>query len=123
MGAPTIELTIRYGRYGEQSKSVAVPVSEGLMEDLMEPVELSDEPWSLLIASPAFYGGKGDAVTMRKRSFKMRREVAQEIARAMVPALMAAFGVNDEVDGYRREQLRPDDPALRKFGAPTGDKG
>ena len=35
----------------------------------------------------------------------MRRDVAQEIAKAMVPELMRAFGVNDRLDGYRIEEM------------------
>ncbi|MGL4557080.1 MAG: hypothetical protein ACRCV5_06235 [Afipia sp.] len=100
-GKAQVELTIRYGEFGEQVKTVAIPISEGLTQELIGKVELSDEPFSLLLASPGVYGGKGDAVTIRRKAFAMRREVAEDIARAMVPELMKAFGVNDELDGYR----------------------
>ena len=98
---PKIELTIRYGHWGEQQKSVAVPIDESLMRELMGKVELSSEPLSLMLASPGMFGGKGDAVTVRRRTFQMRRDMAEQIAQAMVPALLKAFGVNDELDGYR----------------------
>lgn len=100
-----VELTIRYGDFGHESKTVAVPISEDLARELLGSVELSDDPFSLFVASPGVFGGRGDAVTMRKRAFKMRRDVAQEIAKAMVPELMRAFGVNDRLDGYRIEEM------------------
>lgn len=100
-----VELTIRYGDYGHESKTVAVSISDDLTRELLGSVELSDDPFSLFVASPGVFGGRGDAVTMRKRAFQMRRDVAQEIAKAMVPELMRAFGVNDRLDGYRIEDL------------------
>lgn len=100
-----VELTIRYGDFGCKSKTVAVQIGDNLTRELLGGVELSDDPFSLFIASPGVFGGRGDAVTMRKRAFQMRREVAQEIAKAMVPELLRAFGVNDKLDGYRIEEL------------------
>lgn len=102
---PSIELTIRYGTYGEQQKTVAIPIDEYLMRELMGRVELSDEPFSLMLASPGLFGGKGDAVTMRRKTFTMRRDVAQQISKAMASELVKAFGVNDELDGYRVADL------------------
>jgi len=96
-----VELTIRYGTYGEQQKTVAVPISEYLAQELMGKVELSNDPFSVLLASPGAFGGKGNAITMRHKTFAMRRDVAKQIANAMVPELLKAFGVNDELDGYR----------------------
>ena len=100
-----VMLTVRYGPYGLSEKTVAVPISEDLTRELMGGVELSNEPHSLLLASPGLYGGKGDAITIRNKAFKMRRLVAEDIARAMVPALLKAFGVNDELDGYRVDDM------------------
>ncbi len=99
-----VELTIRYG-YGHESKTIAIQISDSLARELMHGVELSDDPWSLLLASPGMSGGRGDARTIRREAFKMRREVAEEISRAMVPALLKAFGVNDERNGYRDADL------------------
>ena len=106
-----VTLTISYGEYGQQSKSIALPISDDLARELMGRVELSDDPFSILLASPGMYGGKGDAVTIRRKTFKMRREVAEEIARAMIPAMMKAFGVNDELDGYNVESMSPEERA------------
>ncbi len=100
-----VDLTIRYGPYGSQSKTVAVPISEGLARELMNGVELSDEPFSLLLASPSMFGGKGNALTIRRKAFEMRQSVAQEIAKAMVPAILEAFGVNDKLDGYSIDDM------------------
>jgi hypothetical protein len=109
-----VELTIRYGAYGQQAKTVAVPISEGLTRDLLGGVELSDEPFSLLLASPGAWGGKGGAVTFRRRAFKMRRDVANEIARAMVPELLKAFGVNDKLDGYKVDDMSEEERAWHR---------
>jgi hypothetical protein len=106
-----VQLTIRYGDFGEHQKIVAVPISDMLMSELMGKLELSNEPFSLMIASPGMYGGKGDAVTIRRKTFEMRRSVAEQIARAMVPELIKAFGVNDELDGYRVADMTADERA------------
>jgi hypothetical protein len=106
---PQIELTIRYGVFGDQSKSVAVPVDDFVMRSLMGGQELSDDPFSLMLASPCLYGGKGNAVTMRRETLQMRREIAEDISRAMVRELVKAFGVNDELDGYRIDGMSKDE--------------
>jgi hypothetical protein len=108
MSHPRIDLTVSYGAYGQESKTVSLEISQDLMHELSESVELSDEPMSLFLASPGAFGGHGDAVTFRRRKFKMRRELAEEIAASMVPALLRAFGANDQVDGYRVDELGED---------------
>jgi hypothetical protein len=109
-----IELSIRYGAYGDKSKTVVVPVSKELTHELMEGVELSNDPFSLLFASPlSLLEGRDNAVTIRERTFKMRRDVAEEIAKAIVPALLSAFGVNDKLNGYKVEELSEDERAWR----------
>ena len=106
-----VELTVRYGTYGEQQKTIAVPISEELMQELMGSVELSDEPLSLLMASPGLFGGKGGAVTFRRKTFAMRLDVAKQIAAAMVPELLRAFAVNDVLDGYRVDSMSKEERA------------
>lgn len=104
MSNAQVELTVRSGEFGEKATTVVIPLSSELLRELQFGVELSDKPFSLLLASPGFFGGRGDAHTIRRKVFAMRRAVAEEIARAAVPALMEAFGVNDETDGYRKER-------------------
>lgn len=106
---PRVDLTIRYGEWGEQSKTVAVPVSKMLMSELIGKIELSNDPFSLMIASPGMFGGCGDAVTIRRKTFAMRRGIAEQIAKAMIPALLQAFGINDELDGYRISDMTPEE--------------
>lgn len=106
-----VELTIRYGDFGEQAQTVAVQIDERLARELMGRVELSDDPLSLLLASPGMYGGKGDALTIRREKFRMRRETAKAIANSMVPALCKAFGINDERNGYRDADLSDEERA------------
>ena len=112
-----VELTVRYGAYGEKQKTVAVPISDDLTRELMGRIELSNDSFSLLLASPGAFGGKGDALTMRRRTFAMRRDVAQQIARAMVPELLKAFGVNDELDGYRLDDMSEQERAWHAANA------
>ena len=114
MNKAQVELTIRYGPFGHETKTVAVWIDEDLTRELMGGVELSDEPFSILLASPGAFGGKGSAVTIRQRAFTMRRRVAEDIARAMVPALLQAFGVNDELDGYKVDSLSPEEREWHK---------
>lgn len=115
MGKTGIELTIRYGAFGEKHKTVALNIDDSLARELLEPVELSDDPFSLMIKSPAFYGGVGNAVTARKKTFQMRRAVAAEIARQMVPALLQAFGINDELDGYKVAEMSEEEVAFYRL--------
>ena len=105
MNRALVELTLRYGEYGQHSKTVAVPISEDLTRELLGRVELSDEPLSVLLASPGAFGGKGNAIAYRRRTFEMRRAVAEDICKAMVPELLKVFGVNDELNGYRVEDM------------------
>lgn len=112
MSHSLIELTIHYGEYRQHKKTVCLNLAEDLTDQLLERVELSDDPFSLLLSS---YGGRGkDALTVRRHKFKMRRSVATEIAAAMVPALMEAFGVNDELDGYRVNDMSPEERAYHQ---------
>ena len=106
-----VELTIRFGRYGEQSKTVAVPISEDLTRELMGGIELSDEPFTRLLGAMS---GGGDCVTIRHKTFKMRRSIADEIARAMAPELCRAFGVNDKLDGYKLDELSEEERAWHR---------
>jgi len=109
MSEAGVSVTVRYGTFGDQAKTVVLPLSKSLMRELTERIELSSDPFSLMIASPGMFGGKGNAVTIRRETFKMRLDVAEQIARAMVPALLEAFGVNDELDGYRLASMSPDE--------------
>lgn len=105
MNPAQVTLTLRIGTFGERVESIAIPISESLSRELTEPVELSDEPLSILLASPGLYGGYGDAVTVRKKKFALRRSVAKEIAYTVEQKLFELFGTDDETDGYTRQQL------------------
>jgi hypothetical protein len=103
---PSITLVLRIGEFGEKQYAIVLPLSETLTKELMEPVELSDNPLSILLASPGFYGGYGDAVTIRKKKFRLREATAKEIAREIEKTLLEMFGENDKTDGYSKEQLK-----------------
>lgn len=114
MNKASVELTIRYSYYGEQSKTVILPISDELFCEITTRLEWSDEPFSILFASPGMFGGKGNAITTRERVFKMRREVAEDIAKSMVPELLKVFGVNDELDGYSIDKMTDEERAYQK---------
>lgn len=109
-----IDLTILSGEFGEKSTTVSLPVDECLMRELTGSVELSDEPFSLLLASPCMSGGRDNAITIRRRAFEMRRGIAEHIGKLMVPALLDAFGVNDKLDGYRVSGMSDEEKAWHK---------
>lgn len=99
-----ITLTLRTGYYGDQAQELALPIDERLLRELMEPFELSDEPFSLLLASPALFGGVGDAITIRRKRFAFRAATAKDVAQLVERALLEMFGERDETDGYRKTQ-------------------
>lgn len=105
MNNAQIELTLRLGMFGENVQRVALNISPDLARDLTEPVELSDEPLSLLLASPGMFGGRGNAVEMRQRKFKLRRVAARDIAREIERELIRMFGHEDERDGYKAHDV------------------
>lgn len=107
MSRAQVELTLRIGQYGERVQSVAVPVGEDLARQLMEPVELSDEPFSILLASPGMFGGRGDAVTIRRKAFVLRKDVARALADQLTKELLKLFGDKDELDGYKVGDMSP----------------
>lgn len=105
-----VELTIRYGEFGQTEKRVSVPLDEHTLRELMGRVELSSDPFSLALASPCLFTGRGaDAVTIRRNAFRMRREIAEKIARGLVEAMVEAFGENDELDGYKVSAMSPEE--------------
>lgn len=96
-----IELIIRVGQYGQKEHRIALALPPDLAQDLMEPVEVSDESWSILLASPALYGGHGNAVQIREQKFQLRRAMAKKIAGQIESELIRMFGHEDERDGYK----------------------
>ena len=101
-----VELTLVIGQFGERREVIAVPISAELARDLTEPVELSDEPFSLMLASPGFFGGYGNAIEIRQKKFSLRRKIAHDLATTIEQKLIELFGINDEQDGYKKRGLR-----------------
>lgn len=96
-----VELVLTIGQFGERREVVAVPISDELIKDLMEPIELSDNPFSVMLASPGMFGGKGNAIEIRHRKFRLRRATADELATRIKNKLVELFGIDDERDGYK----------------------
>ena len=118
MSRPTIELTIRHGHFGEKEERIAVDLNELAWRDMTRPVELSNNPISLMLASPGLIGGRGNAVTIREETFKLRRREARRIAfiltEKLAEKLFEAFGVDDELDGYKVSGMTPEELAWHK---------
>lgn len=96
-----IELILRLGPFGEKEHRTRIEIPPGVARDLTEPVEISDEPMSILLASPGLYGGRGDAVEIREKKFQLRRSTARKIAGEIERNLSLMFGHEDERDGYK----------------------
>lgn len=109
---PFIELTIGYGFLGEKTKRVALNIPEHFMRELIEPVETSNDPISLMLASPGMYGGHGNAVDIRRNKFALRDDFSRYLADSLVNELRKAFGANDVKDGYSIEQQHRRESAL-----------
>lgn len=105
MNKTTVELTIRYGNFQRESKTVSVDLCESISREIFSGVERSNEPLSMFLASPGVYGGKGSSVSIREEAFHMRRAMAREIADSLVTELLKAFGVNDQLDGYSIDRM------------------
>lgn len=117
MDKPGITVTVRIGHRGERVESYELLLDPHLVRELTEPMELSDEPLSLMLDS---FARHKDTVTVRKRAFKMRRETARLIAAQIVDALYQAFGSGDEVNGYRRGDWSERDKAQADYVRRTG---
>ena len=87
-----------------QRHQFALKLNPVIVRDLMQSVELSDEPFSLMLASPSLYGGRGNAITERANKLEDRRAFAESIAKQIVNSLMKVFGSNDKRDGYSTRQ-------------------
>jgi hypothetical protein len=94
-----IELRVYHGM--SKTASVSIQVSDELYRELTQEVELSDDPMSLLLASPSLYGGKGGSISIREKVFKMRKHYARDLAESITKALVEHFGMNDVTDGYK----------------------
>lgn len=93
-------LIITTGHY--EHHTVSIPVSESIMRELKEPMECSNEPISMLLASMS--SPREDFGQMRERKFKMRKDIAREIANALTEALVDYFGNGDTINGYRKDK-------------------
>lgn len=113
-----IRLTVYIGEYGQREETVALLLPDGLAHDLREPMELSNEPFALMIAGA---GRTGDFIELRRKSFQMRRDVAEDIGRQVAAELIRMFGARDEVNGYKQEHLT--ERERERHGFVRGDRG
>lgn len=100
MEKPAISVKLYRGRYLEPYE-VCIPMSEDMIQDLCEPLELSDDTFAVLIHSLPM---KRDYVEYRKRAIRLREGTAKNIAQHIAVALLKAFGANDKMNGYRRHE-------------------
>lgn len=100
-----IELIVRTGMYGETVHAFALQLPEDIMADLCEPLELSDNSFSLALKSLG-RGNEESYATVRKRKLKMREAMADRICQVMKKELLEHFGDKDQTDGYSKEEMR-----------------
>lgn len=108
MSKPSISVIVRFGQYGEKHKEACLPIDEKLMRDMCEPMEISDEPLSLILSGGGFAGGS-ELIKHRPKVFKLRREAAKLIAEDLTKELIRLFGSDDELNGYRAEDVATPD--------------
>ena len=85
----------------EGSLTVPVRISERVLRELREPMELSEDSFSLKLA--AWPNTISKYVEVRAKRFEMREEVAREISAALIKKLIEYFGQNDETNGYKED--------------------
>jgi hypothetical protein len=98
----SVSITVRLGQFGDDTHTIVLPLSDHLLHELSEPLELSDEPISILLKS---WPMQRDYTTYRKRKFQMREGFAQALSKEITKALINYFGRNDKMDGYSRQDL------------------
>lgn len=98
-----INLQVRTGYHGEKVKTFELRLDESLARALMEPVELSNDMFSLSLLGRD--NSALDSLSRRQKIFKMRKEFAIDIANELIEKLIEAFGQEDIKDGYTKEQF------------------
>lgn len=120
MNDASISVVIDF-RDGRERITRVVPVDGDAWREATSPVELSHDPLSMLLASPGMHGGCGNAYTVRKKAFTIRKVLAYDIARALTKVLTDEFGARDEVDGWGKHDLTPEELRHRDYvGGPRG---
>lgn len=105
MSNSVVHLMITTGHHGtEQRHCINVPVDETVMRELMEPIEISNDPFTVALSSMDRRVPIDSFYTYRNSKFKMRDDISRKIANALVNALTEYFGNGDTIDGYRKDQ-------------------
>jgi hypothetical protein len=78
-----------------------VPLPEHQLRELCEPLETSNDMFSINLAGgPRF-------VRHRQEVLAQRQELSHRIASEVQKTLMHLLAINDKKDGYDQDQLRP----------------
>jgi hypothetical protein len=99
-GRAFVEVAVHPGGM-ESPRVVRVPLSEDIAREVFEPLELSDDPFALLLNS---YPLGRDYAVVRRKKLEYRGYIAKEVAEAVNRALKEAFGAQDTTDGYSPDQ-------------------
>lgn len=103
-----ITLEIRTGYHGEKVRHFDLVLDELTTRALMEPVELSNDPFSLRLSSPQM--SAVHSVQNRGKVFKMREHFAKDIADQLITCLIQAFGQEDITDRYSQSEINRFNP-------------
>lgn len=80
--------------------TVCFNVGQHEAKNVYEPLELSGEPFALLMAGGRPYEQH------REQVFELRKDTARNIADCLVAELMKHFGSKDQLNGYPVSELR-----------------
>ena len=101
-GRPYIEVSLYRGD-DAPTVTVRVPMPETMVREVCQPLDISDEPFTLAMESMR-HGT--NYVTFRRRVVKFRGEVADQTAAIIKTKLIELMEANDIQDGYPKERLR-----------------
>lgn len=90
-----------YPGQGEAAERVAVELDELITRETFEPLEMSNAPFSLMLAG---FGRKESYTVTRRKRIDLREEVAERIAHEIKATLLRAFSARDQNDGYPLER-------------------
>lgn len=97
---PRVEMLLHYDPSSDKRLYAVMDIDPMVLREAMESCERSDDPMSISLASPGLFGGKGDAVSHRKKVDSIRKMLAASIALAFEEHMVNMLGANDTMNGY-----------------------
>lgn len=97
----SITITVRTGMF-EPPHSITIPIDELMLRRLKEPVELSNDTFTLMYEAVGQRCPVEKVIKRRENKFVMRKDIAKIISELITVELVAYFGDGDTIDGYRK---------------------